>query len=400
MPPKNASKQQKKKKQQKKNSSNQMTPKGKNLQPKAPKGVSAGITYAPAALQGKRRTYFQIHGSNRKEPGAITIRGCDYIQSLTYGTSTPLQGTVLANILLSPTGTVFSGTRLTQFSNLYEKYVFRRFVLHFQPSQSTSASGSILIAFDRDVTDPTPPVSAYGIKQYMSMPGSAVTSMWAPCTSPVDLSDPQDFYYTSQELNVGDIRLSMQGQIYMVVMDPPAGTVTSTTTIGSLWIEYEIDLFDPQLETAERDAVATGISGASGTTSSVQYQGYNPMQPLLGNIPMQVINGINGYLLPGGQAYAILERVRGLTGSLQILPPTLLNMQSLAPMNNQSKLVASIDDSGPQSQTAFNYSKVVVPSGVNGFLVGNKSANISYTGGDQISITRISPAAFAAEIGI
>jgi len=150
--------------------------------------------------------------------------------------------TVLANYFLNPQ--VFQGTRLAQFSSLYEKYVFRKLRIHFDSAMPSTATGQYTIAFDKDISDETPPASLIGLRQMMAFQNSGLSAIWDKSVLDVELSDPQDFYYTntSQSL-IGDERLVYQGQFYLMI-----ASQLSNSLAGNFWIEYVIDLYDPQLE--------------------------------------------------------------------------------------------------------------------------------------------------------
>lgn len=149
---------------------------------------------------------------------------------------------VLANYFLNPQ--VFQGTRLAQFSSLYEKYVFRKLKIHFDSAMPSTATGQYTIAFDKDISDETPPASLIGLRQMMAFQNSGLSAIWDNSTLDVELSDPQDFYYTNTSQSLaGDERLVYQGQFYLMV-----ASQLSLAMAGNFWIEYVIDLYDPQLE--------------------------------------------------------------------------------------------------------------------------------------------------------
>jgi hypothetical protein len=58
------------------------------------------------------------------------------------------------------------------------------------------------------------------------------------------LSDTQKFYYTNEAITtINDERLFAQGQIYVA-----GGTSIASLFLGTIWMEWVVDLFDPQNE--------------------------------------------------------------------------------------------------------------------------------------------------------
>jgi hypothetical protein len=169
--------------------------------------------------------------------------------------TTIAEGTVLTNTYINPLDVAFANTRLAAFGRLYEKYIFRKLKFHFQPAVAASQNGQIIMAYDRDIGDETPSADFNGLRQYMAMAGTRSTQVWKPCTIDCPLTDTQDFYYTDYS-GYGDMRLAYQGQFYAAIMS----NVPASTNLGNLWVEYEVQLFDPQLQSPVKQGLARNTS--------------------------------------------------------------------------------------------------------------------------------------------
>jgi hypothetical protein len=212
--------------------------------------MTSGRIAAPASQFTPRTPRFEISKS-AKGSDAIRIKGQDFISGLVIPSGT-VPGTMLYNTGINPLVEAFEGTRLAKFAQLYEKYVFRRVDFHVQSSAPSSASGSYILAYDRDIADDTPSASNLGLKTYYGMKNSKSTSIWSDLTITCPLDDTQDFYYTNY--TGYDARLTHQGQIYIAALSP----ITAGVSIN-LWVSYDIDLMVPELE-EQNAAVSTNIN--------------------------------------------------------------------------------------------------------------------------------------------
>lgn len=222
------------------------------------KGQSAKVRVAPIARALNRTISFEVRNSNRM-PGAIRVVGRDIVTQITASLS---QATNLFQAPIRLDSNVFAGTRLARFGGLYEKYLFKRLTFHYDPSCGTTTDGSLIVAYDRDASDPIPTPNDSGIRQYMSMASNENFPVWASASVDCKLADLQDFYYTSD--NNSDLRLTSQGQILVAQLNPLIGVSRVT---GTLWVEYDVELFDPTLENSSLDLGYFSNSSDPGTSS-------------------------------------------------------------------------------------------------------------------------------------
>ena len=131
------------------------------------------------------------------------------------------------------------------FAQLYDKFRFKKLTFKYVPYQGTVVPGSIVLAYDRDISDATPPANDVGVRQYMAMMDAVAGPIWQPLSMTCPLSHPEEGLFTNA-VPGGDDRLAYQGQVYVALLEPPpAGVVLA----GDLFVEYDLELFEPQLET-------------------------------------------------------------------------------------------------------------------------------------------------------
>lgn len=216
---------------------------------------------APIAEGSKRQAFFEIVQDKSLPRDAIRIRGCDYLGPVSSG-ALDLAGTCVSNIFIAPSE--FGNTRLNRFSQLYEKYLFNRLQFHYQPGVPTTQKGSLIMAYDRDVDDATPPTNLDGVRQYLSFEGSKSSSVWEEFSIDCRLEAREtplwNANFQGATTTTADDRLTYQGQLYVAEMMPTG----LAGQLGDLWVEYDCTLFVPALESIS----LTASLGNIGTTQS------------------------------------------------------------------------------------------------------------------------------------
>jgi hypothetical protein len=329
------------------------------------------MTLAPAAEATERLNFFRVLPSS--QDGSIRIHGQDYIGTLlTPGTVNP--GTNIANYLINPLAPLFAGTRLQAFGQLYEKYVFKRLKFHYAPAVPTTELGQIVLSYDRDVGDLTPEASQHGIHEYLAMAGARTTAVWKPVTVDCPLTDTQDFFYTGYA-GVGDMRLAYQGQFYV------ANVVNTAINrnLGSIWVEYDLILMDPQLESvATEGGAAAGASSlqtnpsAGWNTATIKSQ-----SPTVGNLSFGQDPTGNKFFNVSPGIYQLIQTIKGASGSTTISP-----VDFIANSAGQQAIKTLIDIANPVSAAGgFRIDQLEIPSG-GGKVYGNFTSPISVSGLD------------------
>lgn len=253
------------------------------------------VMASPATAYGVTcESYFKV--SSMKHPRfkqCERVQGQDYIQQVATPSSGDQAGRVLAEIYINPQELGIS--RLSQLSSLYEKYIMTDFKIKWVPALGTSSNGSLIIAPDRDIQDATPAAGEAGLRQFMSFEGAKAFPVWQPTVIDVPLESPDQAYYTSP--NGPEDRLSYQGQIYVATVVPV--NVGPAVVIGSIYIEYDILLFVPQLE--EFPVYNTSTSTGVVATAADAFLGLAPQSaPSVGQTANLAIAGFRnpGVLSP------------------------------------------------------------------------------------------------------
>lgn len=193
----------------------------------------------PAAQGFVSRARFSVARSNRYKDG-IVVEGWDHLEYVSTSSS-PGVGVVLNEIYINPSE--FGGTRLEKYAALYEKYLFEKLDFEYVPGVGSNVAGSIGLAYDRDISDPTPQANEQGVRQYTSFEGAVDGNVWTPLCCKNKLSQPDSGYYTNPVAG-GDDRLSYQGQFYVYVVEPPP----ASQALGRIRLHFKCHLFTPQLE--------------------------------------------------------------------------------------------------------------------------------------------------------
>lgn len=204
-------------------------------------GANGGtmVVRAPAATGYSAQSKFKVERSTKFKDG-VCISGEDHLEFVTIATSSGT-GSVLNEIYINPSE--LGGTRLEKWAQMYEKYIFTDLIFEYLPACGSDSKGSIILAYDRDISDPTPAPNEQGLRQFTAFDGSKDGNVWERIVINAKIQAPDSGYYTNPVVN-GDDRLSYQGQFYVAVVVPS----TADFTCGRLRMKYRVELFVPQLE--------------------------------------------------------------------------------------------------------------------------------------------------------
>lgn len=130
----------------------------------------------------------------------------------------------------------------SQIAKAFQEYRMK-FKLIYTASCPSSESGQLLLAFDHNVGNPTIPQD----KQQMSnFAGCTSSQVWAPMESTMQ-SSMKKFYIREGPVPTGQsIQLYDFTKILIGLADLPG--VDFSTTYGTIYIEYELELFMPRLQ--------------------------------------------------------------------------------------------------------------------------------------------------------
>jgi hypothetical protein len=136
---------------------------------------------------------------------------------------------------------------LAAVANNYESYRFKQLHYKYKPICPTSTPGKVVIAVDYDASDATPN-SKLVINSYE---GAVSTSPWDEVTMNSTLSNLHKFgtqrYVRPATPPTGtDIKTYDVGNLFIATSNTPA----QATTLGEIYVSYEVELFTPQLQAA------------------------------------------------------------------------------------------------------------------------------------------------------
>lgn len=170
----------------------------------------------------------------------VRLKGSDFVQTLTTGSTAPVAGSTLVDLLVAPGE--FSNTRLAQFSALFERYRVRSWTFWYIPNVPSTVAGSMISYPDYDVADTVSPT--FGLNEALAHMGSQMFNVYSETPVRFDRVDPYTDLFTDAEGT--DIRLTYVGRLRYLA----AAALTASTTYGNIYMEYDIDFYIPQLQSS------------------------------------------------------------------------------------------------------------------------------------------------------
>ncbi len=203
---------------------------------------------------------------------------------------------------------------LSSLANNYESYQFESLRFCYETESPTSFTGTVLMAIDYDASDPAP-IDKVQIMAYRQAIRSAP---WEPCcfkSLTEDLKKEKTLYVRNGVLAANqDIKLYDTGNLFICTQGQ-----AGNSTVGELYVEYDVRLMTPQLNDPSIGASYygewTGTSNAApagtlvmgnlpaavvstGTTASVSTWTFS--QPWKGNVSFSIVGtGISAPTLSG-----------------------------------------------------------------------------------------------------
>jgi hypothetical protein len=168
------------------------------------------------------------------------LGGTEFLQSITNPEDGALPGDILATIAINPS--LFDNTRLQQFSNLYQRYRFRKLVFWYKPTANATQSGQLIGFGDYDPDNILSVDSPNNLSTAAAHLGQRICKIWETVGFPFGIVDD----YTSLFVDTlsSDLRLSVQGVYYLLAA---AELLASVSALGNIYIEYEIEFYIPIL---------------------------------------------------------------------------------------------------------------------------------------------------------
>lgn len=359
------------------------------------------VVSAPQAVGKRMQSELSVTNGSRR--GSIRVRGQDWLGRVVASAS-EVPGYVYLEIYINPLE--IPGTRLALFAQLYDKFRFGLLKFHFVPSSSTQTSGAVILAYDRDVSDATPPQNDNGVRQFLSMMDAVSSPVWAPVTAVCPLSHPEEGLWSNPVIG-GDDRLAYQGQLYVACMEP--SSATPGKALGDIFMEYDIEFFDPQLDVV----VPLTTVGSTGGALYLGPTGLDALRPFVsgGNATITT-KGLNVVPKLDGTLSAYLELAQGLyrftnlvnqtiAGAVQYNAPTCAaNTPKSAPAPQPIVQPLASFTSNAVGNTAQSSYYIAVPPGggkvyqtfTNPFVTGLSGTSDGFLNIEKLSHAWINPA--------
>jgi hypothetical protein len=208
-----------------------MAPKKKKPKPKDETGGFAKnlITSAPTAFGATTRISKPfIRG------GPTVVKHSEYIGDVSGSTSFTVQYTLPLN-----PGSQLTFPWLSQIANAYEKFKVRKVQFRYQTESPSSMTGTIALSPEYNVQDPVPVNKA----QTLQNMNTVVTVPWQYAVCPIPIKNLKTYndYYVRIGRPAGDSKTYDPMIMYICTQGQ-----ANTNTIGEIWVDYEIELLEPQ----------------------------------------------------------------------------------------------------------------------------------------------------------
>jgi len=247
---------------------------------------------------------------------------------------------------------------------MFEKYLFTNLRVCVDSGAGSSVNGEYLIAYDKDPSDPTPPTGDAGLREFFGMEGTQPFQAGVSGEVSFPLSDPQDFYYTDPGYyGISDERLYTQGQIYIAV----GSQAWSSTVNVTLYLEYEILFFDPQLGALTNEAKFASNSYSPSNTPGQAWPVVSipdAARATVGEGVQHILDSTSTYrgfrLDPG--TYFVEQLIKNVANAQTINSPFLTALDP----SRQGTLIDSVIDNIPATVAGSHVirtSKLTVPIG-------------------------------------
>jgi len=255
-------------------------------------GTSSRTETAPLSVGQQLR----IRHSLRCEGDNLVIKATDMVANIVTPASIAT-GTNLLSFVFFPQAPQFIGSRLTALAQLFEKYSLRKLKFHFQPSVATSTSGQLIMAWDNDPVDTQAAPSEQGIRSLYSYRSNVSGSTWLPMSMNCALDPSTRNLFTSPG---DDPRLYAAGVLQVANVTG----IPASTSLGTVWVEYEVMLSSPSelnagpIDTYWSFSTNTSMnSGGAGT--SLLDQAASGLITSSG-ISAEIVGGLRNWRVPAG----------------------------------------------------------------------------------------------------
>jgi len=210
----------------------------------------------------------QLRGTKKKGRTGIEIAGCEFLGPI-WGTSSQLIPSYATLTYFGLNPSFFVGTRLSILALTWQKFIFRKFVVHYSSTCGSSQGGAFLWGYwsDPGYLTGLPPTSLPYVQAVTSTASAKITPYWEDSSFACPLDVDKEYYVQPEAGGSGDDRLSIQGEL--ATIDVGTGVPQAQAPgLGVIWIEYEIEFLDPAVSAQTFNRSVDLITSATGGISS------------------------------------------------------------------------------------------------------------------------------------
>jgi len=217
---------------QTKNKTQQQPKKKVNQTNKGPSSTLGQVIRAPVNIGTSMTGHKPI---SKATTNGVMLTGRDYGCPVSASNSTYFQ--LGAAIPLNPS--YFNGGVLGNVARAYNKFNFRKLVVHFVTRTPTSSNSEILLTQIDDIQTVNPDGAASSfLPRTMSRHGSVLGPLWANHSITVDVNKRQ--WCTVDCMQDADINDNTYGEVQAYV----SGLITKSDVVGYLVVDYTIEFAD------------------------------------------------------------------------------------------------------------------------------------------------------------
>lgn len=198
--------------------------------------------------------------------------------------------------LLAPA--YFYGGVLGQLSRAYQKYRWRKLVVHYIPKVSTGLAGQVVICSSLNINEPClqPEASSFLARAMVSGNG-----VMAPLWAPVKMQIPIDNEWRNIDPTVSsDINDDVYAEVQVYTQ------AATAQQVGYLWLEYEIELVKPMLTPH-----STSLPISSGPGTRIAMQNTSAINAVGAPVTLADVSSSGLFSVPGGSIYRFVLDVQG-----------------------------------------------------------------------------------------
>lgn len=319
------------------------------------KKVKVQVDKAPAAqaVRQKQQTANVRNGAGSR--GSVRVRNREFVVDVGPSSAFIVSGSWVVN-----PGNPSLFPWLSAIAQCYEKYKFHNLRVLYEPQCPTTTAGTVAISIDTDASD-TPPTSK---QQMLAWDFAARAAPWDKATlSCGGRLTKYDLYvlYGSVPPTSTDVKTYAAGQLYLAVQ----GTGAFTSPVGELYVEYDVELMQPNMQLpANVSGTIRGSTGVSGTN----FFGTAPIT--LANCAMKAISSGNGFTLDTAGQFLLC--LAGVTSSATTPP---VNVSVLNPDGSTTNFVSNNSAVATASFVAEYVLKTFGPSTITWNNIANVTAS-------------------------